>query len=156
MNTLRKRIINIQNTKLLNVSVGKSTGSIVLLDFGHQKNKIEFSLIIYCAWRLDCKINNSVITGWNESSDLKTGNLAIQLKKLENDIVRELVINDFGDINICFQSQKILRVFCDITPNIIEEGCLEENWGFSIHKENLCYTHNQDFSISVSKYDPSL
>jgi hypothetical protein len=144
-----KRIIG---CNVFDVSAGPSTGSILLFSFGTSKRERDYSIMIYSAWRLDCLRTFKPLTGNNESNKLKRGNLLKEIFKLENDIVSDVIVNKFGDFEIVFQSQKSLKVFCDITPKV-DETELDENWDFSIHKKNVCYTHTNKFTIKSSKYD---
>ncbi len=138
---------------VLDVSAGPSTGSIIILSFGVSLKEREYSIMIYSAWRLDCLRTFKPLTGNNESNKLERGNLLKEIFKLENDIVSDVIVNNFGDFEIVFQSQKSLKVFCDITPKV-EETELDENWDFSIHKKNVCYIHTHMFAIKSTKFDP--
>jgi len=139
---------------VFDVSAGPSTGSIILFSFGTSKREREYSIMIYSAWRLDCLRTFKPLTGNNESNTLKKGNLLKEIFKLENDIVIDVIVNKFGDFEIVFQSQKSLKVFCDITPKV-DETELDENWDFVIHKKNVCYTHNKKFIIKSTTYNPN-
>ncbi len=106
------------------VGVGGSTGSVFSLLFSNSvEPRKELYIMVKCAWRLDYVSKKLPLTSWQESSSLN-GPMTTRMQELSNDIVKEVVLLDFFDVQILFKSGKRLFVFCDVTPNV--DG--DTNW----------------------------
>ncbi len=151
MKDIKRIFFELTKEPVYSVQVGKTTGSIIVLDF--VKDKISWSLMIYCTWRLDCDFKRKPITGWNESNDIEDKTMAYQIKKLSGDVVTKASLNAFGDIILRFESKKTLKVFCDITQGI-KEDCIEYNWILFDYSQNTCYSHQNSFVIERSLIQP--
>lgn len=136
--------------KVLEVSAGKTTGSIILIHFGHKNH--DYSLMVYSAWRLDDSRSKKPVTGNNESNNPKTGVMIPEIKKLLGNTITDVDNNEFGDLVLCFDTGKILRIFCDITPNV-DNDYVDVNWVFYNIKKNKCYTFDKRFEVILSSCD---
>ena len=108
---------------------GSGPGSVVSLGFGgktireipsrnrdltqlEQLYDPEFSLIVYCAWRVLC--HGSIIGGWRDCGSRTS--LRVQLDRLIGLKVNTIHINPKTyDLRIGFQGGKAIDIFCDIT-----------------------------------------
>jgi len=109
---------------------GIPTGSIISLDFGQKvkrNQKInnkhlttdqqhyvgQFSLMIWCAWRLD--EGDTVICGWNDSNEIN-GPMLNGLDKLVNRLVKAVKVEKPAyDLMLQFEDELYLKIFCDQT-----------------------------------------
>lgn len=131
---------NVIGKKVLKVNAGGSTGSIFCLELGDElritqekgRELVEgdFSIMVYSSWRLDDTQKLKPITSWQEDSGLE-GKMTLSLKDLLNDVIEDIVVSAFYDLNIKFKSGKRLAIFCDLTPN----QRMETNWFFRDHKK---------------------
>ena len=142
-----KKIIlnNFTGKKITKIIAGGSNGSIVIVRIGDN----EFSLFIYCIWRL--KEKDKIITGWNESCDSESGNLSKQIKLLLDKEIKNIDLSDFMDMKIHFVGGKVFNIFCDITPKY-EPDDYDENWVKSDIENNKSYRLKNNFKIKVSSY----
>jgi hypothetical protein len=106
--------------QVLAIGAGGSTGSIFTIDFSGQfsegnETDQNCDMMVKCSWRLDDIQNSSVITGWQEDSDIE-GVMTVRLKSLVNDVVKSIQVSEMNDLHLYFKSEKKLFVFCDITP----------------------------------------
>lgn len=136
----------IAGKQVVRVIAGGSNGSIIVLKIGNQ----EFSISIKCVWRLEHK--GRVIAGWNESNDAIKGNLTIQAKALTGEMIERIEISNLYDMKVYFLGDKILNVFCDVTPNY-EPHSYDENWVISDIIENISYVASKNFEILTRPYE---
>ena len=140
-----KELLNkIQNKQIDEVITGGSNGSIILLLIGNQ----EYSLSIYCTWRLEHK--DEVITGWNETNDPKTGDLTKNIKRLAGTKITKIELTKFYDLVLKLDHNFTLRVFCDLTPNLYKEPT--ENWTIADKINNKAYSITNKFDIDEDEY----
>lgn len=144
MEDMRSRLRALEAMRVTNVIAGGANGSIFVAEWEER-----YSLTVYCCWRLD--LPPRVLTGSNESSDARTGNLPAELKKLTGDEVQSVEVSDLFDLRITFGSGKILTVFCDITPRA-EPRDYDENWAFCDPQSDQCWAVNNRFEVVTSKY----
>lgn len=148
MNEIKDIVKKLINQTVTEAIAGEPSGSIFLLGIGAN----DFTLMVYSAWRLIQ--DDNIITGWNESNDFPNGELTKGIKSLENDLIVNVEISKFYDLNIYFESGKELQVFCDITPNV--RDYIDENWNISDIDKNLSYTVTQNQTIEVEKYNTDI
>lgn len=130
---LKIALNNIVGQKVLKINLGENTGSIINLEFGEElkivkKGKYEFwegefSLMIYCAWRLS-KLE-SVLTSWQESNSID-GVMVRGLDGLKLKRVLSVEISNFYDLFVRFEDDIELHVFTDLSAN----QNLDTNWFF--------------------------
>lgn len=141
-------IKNIGNKKIDKVIAGGSNGSIILFDLVDDLAK-KSVLYVYCAWRLS--LNNKVLTGSNDDSEASKSVFVVELKKLENDIIKKVFSNPLGDFTLEFNSGKKLDVFSDITSNGDKDD-IRENWVVCSVSENVCYNFTNRFDFNQESY----
>ena len=142
---MKMNIINdLKEGKINKVIAGGGNGSIVLIDI--IKGDDKFVLYLYCTWRMS--FYDNVLTGWNDSDTV----IVTELKKLQNDIIEEVISNLLGDFTLIFKSGIKLDVFCDITSNI-ENTSIEENWSLCDVSKNKCYNFTNKFSFFSEHYE---
>lgn len=113
-------------------SIIAGVGSILELGFGDKKKRKqplknatltdeqghfapEFSLLIYCAWRLSRY--ETIMCGWRDSDEFNT-NTKIGFDLLKNKKVTDVkLVGDFFDLNIYFEDGIVMQLFCDQTNN---------------------------------------
>ena len=134
----------IQNKQISEVIAGGSNGSIILLLIGDQ----EFSLSVYCTWRLEHK--DEVITGWNETNDPVSGDLTRNIIKLTGTKIIKIELKKFYDLILQFDNKFTLRIFCDLTPNLYKEST--ENWTIADKIGDKVYVITNKFVIEEHKY----
>ena len=130
------------------VICGGSNGSIILLLIGNQ----EYSLSVYCAWRLEHK--DKVITGWNETNDHETGDLTKNIIRLTRTKIINIELTKFYDLILKFDNNFTLRIFCDLTPNLSDE--YSENWIIADKIDNKVYVITNKFEIKEHEYSRKL
>ena len=86
--------------------------------------------MVYCSWRLFDNVSQQPITSSNEDSDLD-GVMTLELNRLLDDVIENILLSSFRDLVIVFKSGKVLSVFCDITPHVDAET----NWLFRAQGE---------------------
>jgi hypothetical protein len=134
------------NSEIIEVISGGSNGSIIVLKLSNPQ-KHEFSLFIYCTWRLETE--TEVLTGSNECP---SGNLLYESQLLLNDKIVFVQQNIFNDIIIKFKSKKKLNIFCDITPKC-DPKYYTKNWTICNITENKCYSAGLNKEIHASVYE---
>ena len=147
---LKKNLIKMVNLlkgqKVEKVISGGSNGSMLVFNFGEND---DYCVFVYCVWRLEQK--KKILSGWNESCDAKTGNLTLQTRALKNEIVKDVILTDFFDLKILFNSGKVLNVFCDVTAEY-EPQSYDMNWCVCDIRNNICYSVNRSSVIVTDKY----
>jgi hypothetical protein len=94
-------------------------------------NDAEYSLMVWCAWRLDG--SQKPITGWLEPND-NAGPLVSGLVQLEGETVVDVRVHSPAwDLALEFSGQKTLQVFCDATRGTQRT----ENWSL-LGPNDLC------------------
>ncbi|MEJ7768065.1 MAG: hypothetical protein WKF89_09650 [Chitinophagaceae bacterium] len=124
-------ISKLSGKQITKTIVGGSNGSIIILRIGIN----EFSLKVSCVWRLEMR--DQIITGWNESNDSLNGVMTKEIKQLNGDTIKSVKMSEFFDLALEFFSGKVLRLFCDVTPNY-EPPDYDENWSICDIKSNYC------------------
>jgi hypothetical protein len=123
------------------VGAGGSTGSVFSLEFTDDANSAKnFYMMVKCAWRLDYLPKKLPLTSWQEDSSLN-GVMTIRLQDLVTDVINKVVVSDFGDLELYFQSEKRLSVFCDLTSNVIGDT----NWFFGNNEGYFSINHYLNF-----------
>ena len=141
------KVINkLINSQVIEVISGGSNGSIIVLKLRNIQTH-EFSLFIYCTWRLETE--TEVLSGNNESPN---GNLLYETQLLLNDKIVFIEKNIFNDIFIQFESKKKLNIFCDITPKC-DSKYYTKNWTICDIAENKCYSAELNKNIQISAYE---
>lgn len=135
----------LKNRKVTKVISGGANASTLILHF----NTDEFCLFTYCVWRLMSK--NEVLTGWNDPSATKKGNLVVQSNTLLNDIVKEVRVSKFFDLQIDFKSGKTLSIFCDVTP-LFQVKDYDVNWSLCDINHNATYHISRNFKVIKEKF----
>lgn len=128
------------------VIAGGSNGSIIILDIGND----EFSLFIYCSWRISKE--NEVLSSSTENNDSKTGNLTIEAKKIQGEEIVSIITTDLFDLQLVFKSGKVLSVFADITTNGYDSDAMDENWSLADKRNNIAYTISNTFKVITTSY----
>jgi hypothetical protein len=123
-------LVRLVGSRCAGVTAGAGTGSALLLDFGARRRRdievpndrltyeqrvfeYEMSLRINCAWRLDAI--DRVLCGWPDF-DLTSGAAPACLDLLTGAKVNGAKLLDAAlDLNLTFESDVSLRVFCDVT-----------------------------------------
>jgi hypothetical protein len=114
------------------IIAGKGTGSIVHLGFGDKyprdkplKNpcindderlfKPEFSLMVYCAWRLSSL--DRILCSWRSSNEIGgemiSGLSLLRFRRINDVSIRPITL----DLDLTFEDNIHFQVFCDITTN---------------------------------------
>ncbi len=145
MNKFLEVIQLLKNKKLTKVISGGANASTLILHF----NVDEFCLFTYCVWRLTSK--NEVLTGWNDPSATKKGNLVVQTNTLLNDIVKDIIVSKFYDLQIEFKSGKILSIFCDVTP-MFQVKDYDVNWSLTDINHNTTYHISRNFKVVKERF----
>lgn len=132
---------------------GKGTGSIVQLYLGDKvprrtpirNDKLpasarefdpEYSLLVYCAWRLDGA--TQPITSWREPED-NDGPMVRGLAELHGETIQAVeVLEPAWDLFLRFTGGKTFRVFCDRA--VFEKDDI--NW-FMLGQASFCITVKQ-------------
>ena len=135
---------SLNNSNVIEVIAGESNGSIIVLKTA--KEHREFSLFVYCTWRLENE--SEIITGSNEPSD---GNL-LKIKTLIGEKILDVKQNRFNDLSIQFESKKVLSIFCSITGNVNWQD-YTENWTFCDIEQNKCFHADNKNIIRTSEYE---
>jgi hypothetical protein len=145
-----KILLGAVNKKVLQVNAGGFTGSIFSIDIGDKLIKEEkggqifyeggWILMVYCSWRLFDNVAQKPITSSNESSDLN-GIMTLELNRLLDDVIENILLSSFRDLVIVFKSGKVLSVFCDLTPQVDAET----NWLF--RAQGKYFSVNNSFEI---------
>lgn len=143
---LKRELLKIKNLTVTKSLAGEPSGSIFYLTFGDE----EYLIFVYCSWRLIQE--SKIITGWHESNEVPFGPLTKGINSLENDVIKEINLSKFYDLNIKFKSGKELQIFCDITPNLREGEYLDENWDFTNIKNNMTYIISKNQTIITQPY----
>jgi hypothetical protein len=141
-----KILKEIEGKKVWNVKGGESTGSIFSFEIGDKIDRQsavltyegEYSFMIYCSWRI--VKDKKIITGWRENSS-NGGPMMHGLLTLAGQTINEVKLNKYFDLEIKYGIDKILSVFCDLTPN--QE--FEENWFF--RKGNKYFSITNDLHM---------
>lgn len=145
MNKISETIQLLKNQKITKVISGGANASSLILHF----NVDEYCLFTYCVWRLENK--KEVLTGWNDPSGTKKGNLVVQTKELLNDIVKDITIGKFFDLQIEFKSGKTLSVFCDVTPKFQVKD-YDMNWSLCDISNNVTYHIDRNFKVVKERF----
>ena len=91
---------------------GSGTGSIFTLQFGSvvatDETQGEFSLMVYCAWRII--EGDAIICTWHNDADSV---LAPALKALEGAQVTKATLSEWGDLAIYFNTGCALQIWND-------------------------------------------
>lgn len=108
-----EQVINLlQDQSAWQSRAGSGTGSIFTLQFGPalsvDKNQGEFSLMVYCAWRI--VEGNNILCTWHGDSDSV---LAPALKNLEGLQVIKATLSEWGDLTIDFNGELSLQIWND-------------------------------------------
>jgi hypothetical protein len=110
-------------------------------------NDAEYSLMVWCAWRLDGA--NEPMTSWLEPND-NSGPMVLGLAQLEGESVVDVrLCPPAWDLEIEFSGQKTLRVFCDA----IKGNERTENWSV-LGPDGFCLAVGESGEW-VDKDDPS-
>lgn len=127
---LSKYIENFCGKECWSVIAGDGTGSVVHLGFGEkiprdkplknnklssdQKNyKAEFSLMVFCAWRVIKK--QKIICGWRDSNEVG-GDMLRGLDLLKDRKLISFNLSDIGyDLDMLFEGGVRLQLFSDLT-----------------------------------------
>jgi len=126
----------IKYKRCLTVIASVDKGSFVILGFGldipddiyleyntlSENEKIclsELKLMIYCAWRL--MKDNKIICGWRDDEAVDNGVLE-QIKFLRNKKIIGIDIKTAYDLDIHFEGDFCLQLFCDQTNNEFSNG----------------------------------
>tara|TARA_B110000093_G_scaffold153868_1_gene169840 strand:- start:76 stop:513 length:438 start_codon:yes stop_codon:yes gene_type:complete len=141
-------IKKLENKRVDKIIAGGSNGSIILLDLVDSLEKNV--LYVYSAWRLS--LNNKILTGSNDDSESNESVFVVELKKLENDIVKKTFTNVLGDFALEFSSGKKLDVFSDITSNGGSDD-VRENWVVCNISKNICYNFTNRFDFYEESYN---
>ncbi len=145
MSKITETIQLLKDKKVIKVISGGANASTLIIHFGVD----DFCLFTYCVWRLENK--KEILTGWNEPSATKKGNLVIQTKELLNDIVKNITISKFYDLQIEFKSGKMLSVFCDVTP-LFQVMDYDVNWSLCDIKNNTTYHIDRKFKVVKERF----
>ena len=142
------------------VVAGAGTGSIVHLGFGKKKLRArpltnphlskdeqmfdaEIGLMIYCSWRLSK--SGKILCGWTDSNE-SGGDMLKGLSLLRDKQVIDIHIGKIGyDLNIYFDDNICLQLFCDVTDNY-------DNYIFYI--DNAAYTIGLKSRLEAEYYLP--
>lgn len=125
---------------------GGSNGSIIVLDIGSD----EFTLFIYCSWRISKE--SKILATWNDNNDPDSGNLTLEAKKLEGELIKEIKQTNFYDLEILFMSHKVLQIFADVFNKGYEDENASENWSLGDKKNDINYSVTSNFEVHTSKY----
>lgn len=140
-----KRIVEqLIGRKITKVTAGGSNGSIIILEIDSR-----FVLFVYCAWRLE--LGERILTGWNDCNDPISGVLTQEIKKLNDNSIRDVSLSAFFDLKINFSDNKTLNVFVDITSHMSQEAS-DENWSVCDTKNDRCLTVNKDQMVIEQSY----
>jgi len=150
----------LKNQECWSIIAGPATGSVVSLGFGEKipRNKPDnapyfsadenmfdagISLLIYCSWRLSkCE---EVICSWI-SPNKRNGEMLKSLALLRNKKILNINISQIVyDLDIYFEDDLCLQLFCDATNNKYNE-----NYIFFI--ENAAYTVGMNGHLEAEYY----
>ncbi len=149
---LKKEIEQLFDKEVFALTCGPSTGSRFKLEIGkkvlreryinnphlteeNRKFQGEYSLMVYCSWRLQDK-NDKVIASWQDSNE-KEGLMTKGLESLVGDKITNISFSPQFDCVINFTSGRYLNIFSDVS----REGNNDTNWRFGI-KGKYLILHN--------------
>jgi hypothetical protein len=145
MNKIEEVLQQLKNKKVTKVISGGANASTLILHF----NVDEFCLFTYCVWRLESK--KVVLTGWNDPSGTRKSNLVVQLNTLLNDIVKNVSVGKFYDLQMEFKSGRSLQVFCDVTP-MFQVKDYDVNWSLCDINNNTTYHIDRNFKVIKERF----
>ena len=120
---------------------GSGTGSIFTLQFGAvlpgDKPWGEFSLMVYCAWRIVAA--NQILLSWHDDSDSV---LAPGLAALHELLVTAVELSPWNDLTLRFANGQELQIINDFSPF----STFDTSW-FIIHNNQVVYSVNPANSI---------
>ncbi|WP_375416161.1 hypothetical protein [uncultured Hymenobacter sp.] len=121
---------------------GSGTGSIFTLEFGlalpANDKQGEFSLMVYCAWRI--VMGSKLLCSWHDDSDEV---LAPGLAALEGLAVAQTSLSEWNDLSVRFATGHELHIMNDCSPFRDFDSC----WDV-IYKGQTNYCVNIDSSIT--------
>jgi len=123
---------------------GNFNGSVVILVFNDR-----LVLTVQCCWRLIQ--NDSIIASWNEADNSIGSNFELSVATLENDLVSDINISKYFDLDIGFKSGKKFQLFCDINK-FWPEDYFDENWFICDKELDFCFAINRNLKIIKTKY----
>jgi hypothetical protein len=135
----------LKSRKVTKVFSGGANASTLILHF----NTNDFCLFTYCVWRLENK--KEVLTGWNDPSSSRKGNLVVKTRELLNDVVKEVKIGKFYDLQIEFKSGRNLSIFCDVTPQFQVKD-YDVNWSLCDLTHNMVYHIDRNFKVIKERF----
>ncbi|KAA9339767.1 hypothetical protein F0P96_03890 [Hymenobacter busanensis] len=140
--TLHELVVSMVGAEAWRSRAGSGTGSIFTMEFGpplpDNARQGEFSLMVYCAWRIGAAGN--ILTSWHDDSE---SCLAPGLAALEGAKVRHVELSGWKDLTIQFDNGQELHLFVDFSP----QHDFDTSW-FIIQHGKFCYSVNTDNTVS--------
>ncbi|PJJ60305.1 hypothetical protein [Hymenobacter chitinivorans] len=123
---------------------GSGPGSIFTLEFGAalpgKTTQGEFSLMVYCAWRL-VAADQGILCSWHDDSD---GVLAPALAALEGSVVEVAEVSEWFDLTLGFSNGQALHLLNDFSPH----QDFDTSW-FVTYQGQSHYCVNTDNSLTL-------
>ncbi|WP_125916958.1 hypothetical protein [Hymenobacter coccineus] len=120
---------------------GNGTGSIFTLQFGpelpNNKTQGEFSLMVYCAWRV--VKGNQILLSWHDDSDEI---LAPGLAMFHEAVVTAIKLSQWNDLIFHFSNGQEIQIINDFSPF----NDFDESWSV-IHNGRVAYAVRPDNDI---------
>lgn len=138
---MKQKLIKLEGSNVQEVIAG-GAGSLFTLVLLNESS--EFTLTIDCTWRLEN--NGEIISGWNEEDEMQ-----IELNKLKNKKLVAVLSSSHFDLDLSFENNYKLRVFCDRTPNEDKDGEID-NWVLSDVNNNKSYRYTNLFTFDEQDY----
>lgn len=148
---MKNKIKNLVGQAVTKSSAGGSAGSILMLEF---ESKAYF--FIWCSWRIehDSKVlvtsSDTVLP--TENNDSPNGFIGGNAPVLIGKKVISFNLTPFYDLELVFENEYKVRIFCDIGAS---RDDYEMNWEFNIPLENTSIeiTNYHELKISEEKFD---
>ncbi len=145
MKSLDELLTRLKGTFVTEVICGGNfNGSVVILTFNNR-----YSLTIQCVWRLTDQ--SHILASWNEADNSVGSHFEINVTALNGDFLSEVQNNSFYDLQLSFDSGKVLSIFCDIN-SYYDKEYFDRNWYLCDEKENICLGVGSENDIIQNEY----
>lgn len=130
--------------KVIYSKSGGAAGSILRIEF---EDKSYFFL--WCAWRIELGANKVIVTS-EDTTEVPGGLIQEKTPIFENNRVLKIDLKAHYDLDILFENDYRLRVFCNIGHS---RNDYDINWEFLVPNKNLAFTVNNHYKIIETAYD---
>lgn len=125
---------------------GGGAGSILEVEFEENMH-----YMIHCAWRVEH--DNTILTTSGDDATPIIGHMNKSVGKLQGNKLLSYELSPHYDINLYFENNFLLRVFCDLGFEAdIREDYPSPNWYFCIPELDISVTITDFFQVVYAKY----